>query len=45
MAWLYWRDFAMLIGADLNAELAMRTKKGAMQQKSKDPSGPAKLIA
>ena len=28
MVWLYWTGFAMLVGAELNAELAKRTKKG-----------------
>jgi membrane protein len=42
MVWLYWTGFAMLVGAELNAELAKDTKEGAIDQK-KDP--PGKLIA
>src|SRR5438270_844206 len=32
MVWLYWTGFAMLVGAELNAELAKRTKKGPVSQ-------------
>ena len=32
MVWLYWTGFAMLIGAELNAELAKRTKAGPIEQ-------------
>jgi membrane protein len=32
MVWLYWTGFAMLVGAELNAELAKRTKKGAIKE-------------
>jgi membrane protein len=42
MVWLYWTGFAMLVGAELNAELAKRTKEGAIEQKE-DP--PVKQIA
>jgi membrane protein len=54
MVWLYWTGFAMLVGAELNAELAKRTEKGAIEQKDqKDPKDqneqgpnpPVKLIA
>jgi len=45
MVWLYWTGFAMLVGAELNAELAKRTKQGAIEQKRKDPPGPVKLFA
>lgn len=44
MVWLYWTGFAMLVGAELNAELAKRTKEGAIGQKE-DPATPTKLIA
>ena len=44
MVWLYWTGFAMLAGAELNAELAKRTKEGAIEQKE-DPPTPMKLIA
>ena len=33
MVWLYWTAFAMLVGAELNAELAKRTEKGRVQPK------------
>jgi membrane protein len=44
MVWLYWTGFAMLTGAELNAELAKRTKEGAIEQKE-DPPAAMKLIA
>jgi membrane protein len=48
MVWLYWTGFAMLVGAELNAELAKRTKEGAIEQKPDqpdDPAPPVRLIA
>jgi membrane protein len=45
MVWLYWTGFAMLAGAELNAELAKRTKEGAVEQKNGDSARPVKLIA
>src|SRR5205807_2619641 len=33
MVWLYWTGFAMLVGAELNSELAKITKKGKLQEK------------
>jgi membrane protein len=44
MVWLYWTGFAMLVGAELNAELAKRTQEGAIEQKENPPER-AKLIA
>ena len=44
MVWLYWTGFAMLVGAELNAELAKRTKAGPIEQKE-DPPAPLKHIA
>jgi membrane protein len=38
MVWLYWTGFAMLVGAELNAELAKRTEEGAIQQKEEPPA-------
>ena len=35
----------MLVGAELNAELAKRTKEGAIEQKREDSAGPVRLIA
>ena len=37
MVWLYWTGFAMLIGAELNAELAKRTKAGPIEQQPEPP--------
>ena len=37
MVWLYWTAFAMLLGAELNAELAKRTKAGPVQQQPEPP--------
>jgi membrane protein len=33
MTWLYWTSFALLVGAELNAELAKESKKGCVQPK------------
>lgn len=38
MVWLYWTSFAMLLGAELNCELAKETAKGKIQQ-GEDGSG------
>ena len=32
MIWLYWTGFAMLVGAELNAELAKQSTKGPIEQ-------------
>jgi membrane protein len=37
MVWLYWTGFAMLIGAELNAELAKKTKKGPIEEQPEEP--------
>jgi membrane protein len=37
MVWLYWTGFAMLVGAELNAELAKRTKAGPIQEQPEPP--------
>src|SRR5207248_9908145 len=37
MVWLYWTAFAMLVGAELNAELAKRSKQGAIEQQKPEP--------
>jgi uncharacterized BrkB/YihY/UPF0761 family membrane protein len=44
MVWLYWTGFAMLVGTELNAEMARRTKAGAIEQKGNPPRS-MKLIA
>jgi membrane protein len=38
MVWLYWTGFAMLVGAELNEELAKISKQGKLQQKHEPPS-------
>jgi membrane protein len=35
MTWLYWTSFTLLVGAELNAELAKESRKGSVQ-----PKGP-----
>jgi membrane protein len=37
MTWLYWTGFAMLLGAELNAELAKISKEGRIQEKREPP--------
>jgi membrane protein len=45
MVWLYWTDFALLVGAELNAELAKISSKGPVEEKHEPPAittiGPA----
>jgi membrane protein len=36
MIWLYWTSFALLVGAELNAELAKASKKGSLPPKAID---------
>ena len=36
MTWLYWTSVALLVGAELNSELAKQTRKGSVQ-----PKGPS----
>jgi len=38
MVWLYWTGFALLVGAELNAELAKKMKKGPIEQKPEEPT-------
>jgi membrane protein len=42
MVWLYWTSFGMLVGAELNAELAKQTKEGKIKQEE-DHTGPTQL--
>jgi membrane protein len=42
MVWLYWTSFFMLVGAELNCELAKETSKGKIKQ-DEGPSGLTKL--
>ncbi len=37
MTWFYWNAFALLVGAELNAELAKQSKKGPIPGKQNDP--------
>jgi membrane protein len=38
MVWLYWTAFALLVGAELNAELAKISHEGKLQQKREPPA-------
>jgi membrane protein len=38
MTWLYWTGFAMLVGAELNAELAKISSEGKIEEKHQPPS-------
>src|SRR5713226_6500187 len=38
MIWLYWTGFAMLLGAELNAEVAKISKEGKLQEKHQPPA-------
>ena len=42
MVWLYWTGFAMLLGAELNCELAKESKKGKLPAKE-DPDAMTRL--
>jgi membrane protein len=37
MTWLYWTGFAMLVGAELNAELAKISREGKLPEKHEPP--------
>lgn len=38
MTWLYWTGFAMLVGAELNSELAKKSKAGKIEEKRQPPT-------
>jgi membrane protein len=38
MIWLYWTGFALLVGAELNEELAKISKQGKLEEKHEPPS-------
>jgi uncharacterized BrkB/YihY/UPF0761 family membrane protein len=38
MVWLYWTGFAMVVGAELNAELAKISSAGRVQEKHEPPA-------
>jgi membrane protein len=42
MTWFYWNSFALLLGAELNAELAKESRKGQLHEKSQ-PLGEENL--
>jgi uncharacterized BrkB/YihY/UPF0761 family membrane protein len=33
MTWLYWTSFVLLVGAEVNAELAKESKQGSIEPK------------
>jgi membrane protein len=37
MIWLYWTSFVLLVGAELNSELAKESKMGEIKQKETEP--------
>jgi len=37
MVWLYWTGFAMLVGAELNSELAKISSEGRIEEKREPP--------
>jgi membrane protein len=39
MIWFYWMSFALLVGAELNAELAKESKKGQLPPKEQPATG------
>jgi membrane protein len=45
MTWFYWNSFALLVGAELNAELARESVKGSLQQKEESPAPDAENTA
>jgi membrane protein len=49
MVWLYWTSFALIVGAELNAELAKQSKQGRVQprelsRKADEPVAPPASI-
>jgi membrane protein len=36
MTWFYWNSFALLLGAELNCELAKESSKGSLEQKKEE---------
>jgi membrane protein len=38
MVWLYWTGFAILVGAELNAELAKISREGKLREKQEPPA-------
>jgi membrane protein len=45
MVWLYWTGFALLVGAELNAEIAKRTRAGKVEEKKEPKPMPKADLA
>jgi uncharacterized BrkB/YihY/UPF0761 family membrane protein len=45
MIWMYWTSFVLLVGAELNAELAKESKKGGVQARLAQPEENSRDIA
>ncbi len=45
MSWFYWNSFALLVGAELNAELAKESSKGQLPPKEHEEQAPVKIAA
>jgi membrane protein len=45
MTWFYWNSFALLVGAELNAELAKESQQGQLPQKLPGPNDTAERAA
>lgn len=43
MTWLYWTSFVLLVGAELNAELAKESKEGCVPPKDAKPEGRRRI--
>jgi membrane protein len=39
MTWFYWNSFALLLGAEVNAELAKESRKGQLLEKNQPFGG------
>ena len=45
MVWLYWTSFVLLVGAEVNAELAKESLKGSVQPKATPPQDSPQTIS
>ena len=45
MVWLYWTSFVLLVGAEVNAELAKESLKGSVQPKETPPQDSPQTIS
>jgi len=41
MTWFYWTSFVLLVGAELNAELAKESKRGSLSRRPATPADPS----